>query len=136
MIRIVTVQRLQALDTERRALEGQAVKQLRVEAQLRMELALVRQALTRAESEWKKWETRASRFIDQVGIKSGTIDQPAMTSPEPPPPSETRRVFSALGHTSLGTPPVDRPPHTPAADFIIGVDPEAARNAVAGVLEQ
>lgn len=117
------------------------VYRLRREAtQLRAELLETRAALSQrnqmhealavrvatAEEQWRKWELRASRFIDQIGIAGGIIPSPAMTEPSPAPRDAVQGIMSALNVQEINRPA--------ATKSVQAVDDRAAAAAVAAVL--
>lgn len=103
---------------------------------LQVELPLVRQALTRAEQDANYWRRRAEMFIDQVGLRERIISTPTMTEEPPDAPSKVDTVFGALGIAEINpqTPPEAGAAHV--APQVTGVNAEAARAAVADLLER
>lgn len=100
-----------------------------------VELALTRQARDKAERDANYWRTRAEKFIDQVGLRERIIATPTMTEDTPAPQSSMDSVFSALGHAEINT---KSRPAGPASTgpAVTGVDTEAAKAAVADLLER
>lgn len=126
MIRIISARRLRHLETA-------LVASRAVVERLTVENHGLQMRLTTATQEWRTWEKRASRFIDQVGLKDATISAPVMTEPSPPPQSPTRQVMAALGRTSLSP---SSPEPAPTTAGVLGVSESAARAALDGVLER
>lgn len=132
MIRIITAARL-------RTLEATVIAREAVLHTMALDLAVARQALLLSQREAGKWEARASRFIDQIGIAEGKIASPAMNEPAATPRSEVRGIFAALGKKELSRPVEDVTAGTgytaPASTGgFLGVDDHAAQAAIADVL--
>lgn len=66
-----------------------------------LELALVKQALAKAESDATYWKTRAEKFLDQIALRSGIISEPTMTPAGLPVESRQDTVFRALGVSEI-----------------------------------
>lgn len=97
---------------------------------LRLELALVRQALEKAEHDATYWRLRAEKFIDQVALRERIIAEPTMTEPPQPAADPMQTVFSSLGKSEIHQlkPPPGGAAH--AAPALIGVDATAAKAAI------
>lgn len=131
MIRLITTARLRRLEADIAGLRQERVTLTSALLHERTARSLCEQARDHFERAAAKWEARASRFIDQVGMISGTLTSPAMADPVPPPSDPTRRVLAALNVHELKRP---QPSAAPAAPAILGVNDDAAAAAVAGVL--
>jgi hypothetical protein len=131
MIRIVFARRLQRLELEAegaRADRALLQQQLSHERTLRL---LAEQARDFHAAECAKWERRASKFIDQVGIADGKMTTPAMSEAAPPASSPMQGVMAALSRRELHQ-TVTEPVPTTAP--ILGVDERAASEAIHGLL--
>lgn len=83
-------------------------------------------------AEAAKWEARASRFIDQIGLADGKLAAPVMAADTRPPSESPRSILAALGQSSIPRTATETVPTT--APTILGVNADAARDAIAGVL--
>lgn len=108
--------------------------QTRLEAvRLREQLVAAAAARERAEQDAQYWRERAELFIDQIGLRSGTIYTPTMTpQPASGPEAEVNTVFAAMGKSEL--PQEKARPAAPAA--VTGVSPAAAEAAVDDLLSR
>lgn len=132
MFRVVTTRRLLELEATIGSLRTE-VQHVRAAGQtILREKVLAEQARDFYQAQATKWEGRASRFIDQIGVTSGTLATSAMDEPAAPPEHDSRRIFAALGHHSLKVLP-DHARPSPSAE-ILGVDADIARAAVEGAL--
>lgn len=124
MIRIIGAERLAKL------VDGVWSREVAV-ARLRAELAAEVAARGRAEQDAQYWRTRAELFLDQIGLKSGTISTPTMT---PPPaasePDKLDTVFSSLGKSEINSTSA----HAAAPAAVAGVSPQAAAAAIDDLL--
>lgn len=134
MIRLISTRRLQQLELSLASTRSELGAERQRALAAAMQLRLTEQARDFYKLEADKWERRASRFIDQIGVKSATLDSPVMGDPAAPPPSEVRQVMTALSTHALRR-TIDRDA-APAVPRILGVDETAAAEAVAGVLER
>jgi hypothetical protein len=105
---------------------------------LRLELALVKQARDRADADVRYWRDRAEKFIDQIGMKYGTLSVPTMTAA---PPDETKGSHFDTVFAALGTSEINRDKNPPAgaahaAPTVVGVDAAVAQAAVDELLQR
>lgn len=126
MIRIVRAAWLRQLE--------QLSWQARLEAvRLREQLVAADAARGRAEQDAQYWRERAELFIDQIGLRSGTIYTPTMTpQPASGPDDVVNTVFTAMGKSEL--PQSTARAAAPAA--VTGVSPAAAEAAVDDLLRR
>jgi hypothetical protein len=125
------VAELQRIGEERRA-ECNRVNEARLRLQIKVEL--VDQARQKAEADVAYWRTRAEKFIDQIGVGSGTLSSPAMEPARETTGDDIRTIFTALGTSEINQ---DHPlpgAATPAP-VLRGVDAASARAALQNVLD-
>lgn len=121
---------LQRIGEDRRQ-ELQQTRSIVIRQQL--ELALVKQARAKADTDCAYWKTRAEKFLDQIALRTGIISAPTMTESEPPTDSRTDTVFRALGRSEIN----HRDPAAGAASAaptVTGVNAEDAMAAVTDAL--
>jgi hypothetical protein len=101
---------------------------------LTIRLELVEQARAKADADAAYWRTRAEKFIDQIGVGSGTLSSPAMEPPRETTADDVRTIFSALGTSEINR---DNPPPGAAtpAPVLRGIDPAAAQAALRDALD-
>lgn len=97
---------------------------------LRIRLALVDQARSKADADALYWRLRAERFLDQIGLRSGVIVEPTMTEPPPSVASHMDTIFGALGHSEIHRDKDSAPGAATTAPTVTGVDLTAARAVV------
>jgi hypothetical protein len=106
------------------------------EARLRLQirLELVEQARAKADTDAAYWRTRAEKFIDQIGVASGTLSSPAMEPPREATADDVRTIFSALGTSEINR---DNPPPGAAtsAPVLREIDSAAAQAALRDALD-
>lgn len=129
MIRVVTTRRLRQLEAD---LANARERLQTAMATFSTELALTRQARDFYQVEATKWERRACRFIDDIGVGSATLSGPAMSEPTAGPRDAVQGIMRSLNVSEINRPKPETPPSSSAA--ILGVSDAAAREAVAGVL--
>jgi hypothetical protein len=125
------VQELQRILENRR---DECLRGTEARMRLQIRLELVEQARAKADADTAYWRTRAEKFIDQIGVGSGTLSSPAMEPPREATADDVRTIFSALGTSEINR---DNPPPGAAtpAPVLRGVDAAAAQAALQGVLE-
>lgn len=99
-----------------------------------LELALVKQAREKADTDAAYWKTRAEKFLDQIGLKTGMIFAPTMTESEPPADSRQNTVFRALGVSEINADKGSGAGAASAAPTVTGVNAFDAMAAVHDVL--
>lgn len=97
---------------------------------VKQQLVAAQELQCRAEQDAQYWKARAELFIDQIGLRSGTLTTPTMT---PPPaasgPDEMQTVFASLGKSEIHS---KTSPAAPAA--VTGVNEAAATAAIDDLL--
>lgn len=96
----------------------------------RSEKGLIQQARDHYEELADYWKHRAELFIDQIGLRHGTIVQPTMQEPPAPVENKLEGVFGALGIAEINHDKAPSPGADSAAPRVEGVNPEAAKAAV------
>lgn len=99
-----------------------------------LELALVKQARARADSDAAYWKLRAEKFLDQIGLRAGIISEPTMTPAEPPLESRQDTVFRALGVSEINADKGSGPGAASTAPTVTGVNAQEAMAAVEDAL--
>lgn len=134
-LRLITVARLRTL-----LVDADAVRTERWQLQLqlmetRTRLELLTVAKTHADGQIAYWRERAEVFIDQIGLKSGTLSTPAMTPQPEAEPDKMGTVFTALGKSELPASTIPAAATTATARPVVrDVDEAAAREAVADLV--
>lgn len=136
MFRLVTARRLRQLEATILARDGVIGALERDLVAGRTKVLMLEAQLFDAKQSAAKWEKRAERFIDQIGIASGTLASPAMAEPAAPAGDAVKGIFAALGVKEMRRVPIADGPGTSDSTFggsILGVDAAAAADAIAGV---
>lgn len=119
------------LSSRLRKLEAAAYRAALEVAVLQQQLVAEKEHRARAEQDAQYWRTRAELFLDQIGLKSGTISTPTMTPPPAAPePDELHTVFSSLGKSEIHS----KSAHAAAPAAVAGVNAAAAAAAIDDLL--
>lgn len=128
MIRVITARRLQLLEAQLASLRQERGQLSHLLERERSAKELATQARDFFKADCAEWKGRASRLMDQIGVTSGIIVGPAVSEPAAPPPNPMRQVMRALATQEL---PKRQADAASAAPQILGVDDQAAREAIA-----
>lgn len=80
-----------------------------------------------------EWKGRASRILDQVGVRDGILASPALAAPEPERDTNPlHRVMAAVGVQELTRKAPN--PRPPQADSVLGVNEHAVSEVLGAVI--
>lgn len=117
---------------DKRRQERDDARQHAVKLVIRLEL--LEQLKDRADADAAYWKTRAEKFLDQIGLRSGIISEPTMTPADSPVESRTDTVFRALGVAEINADKGSGPGAASTAPTVTGVNAKEAMAAVEDAL--
>lgn len=133
MITVVSRRRLRQLEATEALVESLRREHWTLSVSVlheRREKDLIQQAREKADADAAYWKSRAERFLDQIGLKTGIINEPTMTEPPAPTVDKLEGVFAAMGISTINPHKDPSSVAVATATRVEGVDPAAAQAAI------